>query len=255
MSHPTLRIGLVTLLILLVAACAAPPATPATATAGAKIAYPVTPDSTATVPSTRTRLSETTTHVPLPAASTALFESTATPTIKPVTPKPKKTRPTQAASPTTDPVEWGIFPGYNPPSETTTAIFQTFERGFMVWRSDYNCVYAIQDINIAMIPKGNEYDYCLTLAPLTDETLTRTPPPGFLRPTGPLGKVWNYYAIIADDLGYATGPEIQYTAATVTQNQDYLDSISIVFQMTLPDGKALVCGMVHVTSHRCNPAP
>ena len=121
------------------------------------------------------------------------------------------------------------------------AAMQNFENGFMLWRSDLNCVYAIRDwgdgdlraINfVERVPNHPSTPkisgYCFRVEPLANarEDISTTPPAGKFLPVGALGKVWNTYQGIRQTLGYATAPELGYTANN---------------PLTLPNGKILAC--------------
>ena len=170
------------------------------------------------------------------------------------------------AQPTDTPI-WASFPGSAATPYVTQAIYQPFEYGFMVWRSDENCVYTIQNSidggpRFAVIPKtipaGSNpmiysYGYCLAVAPLIDKPLEVTPPAGLIEPTGVLGKVWRYYDELRTSLGYATQPEEDY-AATIPTNAGaaVMDGLPFTMaQMTLPDGTILACGSRAATAGTC----
>jgi hypothetical protein len=160
-------------------------------------------------------------------------------------------------------LQYAEFPSIQAKS-TTSARYQMFERGFMLWRADLNCVYAVQyhdDLpphmgrGLTVGPNDRSYGYCLDVAPLltqplqgsqTPQTLpvpTATPSTDLLIPTGAIGLVWDSYTL-QPDLGYATQPEQAYLAdvpgngAGVTiPGEDYY-----VSQLTVPDGRSLACG-------------
>jgi hypothetical protein len=162
---------------------------------------------------------------------------------------------------------WATFPSSALTPYVTEAIYQPFEHGFMLWRADQNCVYAIRtDVSYsphaAIIPvaiptpsddTNYAYAYCLSLAPLTDRTVQAVPPAGLSLPTGVLGKIWNYYDEIRAELGYATAPEQHYTATIPTNaGAAFMDgSPFTIAQMTLPDGTIFACGSRAATVGTC----
>ncbi|MEO8394683.1 MAG: hypothetical protein ABI700_16940 [Chloroflexota bacterium] len=90
---------------------------------------------------------------------------------------------------------WAMFPESAVTPYVTEAIYQPFERGFMLWRADENCIYAIvtdaplyphRAIIPLVIPGDmiHSYGYCLTVAPLTDRAITSEPPPRLDRAYG-----------------------------------------------------------------------
>jgi hypothetical protein len=160
---------------------------------------------------------------------------------------------TAVPSTTPTPIEWAIFPMIN--DSATDANYQPFEHGFMLWRSDLNCVYPIVagDRTVPFIP--NEiyklsppntlsYVYCLTVAPLSDRSANVSPPSGLIEPTGVLGKVWRYYSDLRTTLGYATAAAQSYHAVIPkTSHEAVIDGLPFdIPQLSLPNGKMLVCG-------------
>lgn len=158
-------------------------------------------------------------------------------------------------------VVWAVFPFNNGADYAANAIYQPFEHGFMLWRSDYNCAYAVLDNHSAVIPLAmpddpktvRGYRYCLSLAPLTDRSISANPPAGSVEPTGTIGKVWHYYAEVRDKLGYATAAEQSYPATVPNSSQQSAESglVSYTPQITLPDGQVLACGSRSATSGTC----
>ncbi len=159
-----------------------------------------------------------------------------------------------------------IFPGPALTPYTTQAIFQTFERGYMVWRADYDCAYAIKTDGHAIIPaevftheKADQtnyaYGYCLTETLVTDAPIVPAPA-HLLVPTGVLGKLWRYYPDIRVGLGFATQPEQHYTATIPTndsKNIAVMEGLPFYFaQMSLPNGHILGCGSRAATGGTCN---
>ncbi len=167
---------------------------------------------------------------------------------------PPRTTPATTPSP-----DWSQFPEGPTAAYTTDAIFQLFERGFMIWRGDKNCVYSVETASEgAVLPFSDypysSYGYCLSVAPLEDLALQLTPPSGLSMPVGVLGKVWSYYSEIQTGLGFAIQVEQPYTATipvdtgikyTMDGSPFYRD------QITLPDGDTLACGTRAATAGTC----
>jgi len=172
----------------------------------------------------------------------------------------------QTFEPSATPI-WATFPNSAITPYVTEAIYQPFEHGFMLWRADYNCVYAIvTDMQYepprAIIPLAipsdtasmiHAYGYCLSVAPLTDRSLQTAPPAGLRVPTGVLGKIWRYYDEVRARLGYATAPEKHYTATIPTNNgAAVMDGLPFTWaQLTLPDGTIFACGSRAATAGMC----
>jgi hypothetical protein len=89
------------------------------------------------------------------------------------------------------------------PAKDISAVYQRFERGFMLWRSDNSQIYVLRD-------GGNlsRYQDTWTQADVLD---TGTPPVGLLAPIRGFGKVWATQIGVKDALGWATGAEQTYT--------------------------------------------
>ena len=167
------------------------------------------------------------------------------------------------AQPSATPV-WATFPQSAVTPYVAEAIYQPFQRGFMLWRSDYNCVYAIiADVpdspHFALIPKSipgemiHSYGYCLAVTPLTDRAIELQTTDSLLMPTGVLGLVWRYYDEIRAGLGNATAPEQRYTATVPTNDGAAImdGSPFTMAQLTLPDGIVLACGSRAATAGTC----
>jgi hypothetical protein len=151
---------------------------------------------------------------------------------------------------------WALFP----PAKNTEALYQSFEHGFMVWRSNANCVYALvpnedpPNTLWAVIPSGfSSYSYCLAVDPLPTERVITTPPSGLLLPTGVLGQVWSFYPDVQEALGYALQTQSSYlsTIPVMTALPVY-DGLAWSFrQIALPDGRILSCGARAATAGMC----
>ncbi len=166
-----------------------------------------------------------------------------------------RTTPSTTPSP-----DWGQFPEAPATAYTTDAIFQLFERGFMIWRQDKNCVYSVETATErAVLPftdyPNSSYGYCLSVAPLEELAVHITPPSGLRLPTGVLGKVWSYYAEIQTGLGFAIQVEQPYTATILVDTGIKYTMDGSPFyrdQIILPDGHTLACGTRAATAGTCN---
>ena len=157
---------------------------------------------------------------------------------------------------------WATFPESAVTPYVTEAIYQSFEQGFMLWRADYNCVYAISthsDPHRAIIPESipgemiHSYGYCLAVTPLPDRIIELQTPDGLRIPSGVLGLVWRYYDEVRTVLGNATAPEQHYTATVPTnEGAAVMDGSPFTMaQITLPDGTVLACGSRAATAGTC----
>lgn len=171
----------------------------------------------------------------------------------PTAPVPMRVTPTTRArkEPTSDAA---LFPEqfdlHGPPFP---AAMQNFENGFMLWRSDLNCVYAIRDfgsgdlraINFAIRELNHPstpriYGYCFRADRPGISDASATPPAGKFVPGGALGKVWNSDDGIRQSLGYATAPELSYMASYPPDSPPPANPYYVP-QITLPNGKMLAC--------------
>lgn len=102
--------------------------------------------------------------------------------------------------------------------------YQTYDNGFMVWRSDTGAIYAFYNNT------GLRYVSLPSYGNLPDNPVTDATPPNHIRPIRGFGKVWGNFADIRTALGWATSAE-----------QGYTSNVSIVpntnqTTFTLPDG-------------------
>lgn len=121
----------------------------------------------------------------------------------------------------------------NPSDRTisTTATFQWFERGFMVWRSDTGDIWVYEEIREAVKSRNR-----LTVHGVNQygglAAATNRPPTGLLQPIMGFGKVWANLNSYKDSLGWAVQSESAYTLQI-----RLLDGGIISF--TLPDGSRI----------------
>ncbi|MBZ0275462.1 MAG: hypothetical protein K8I60_04930, partial [Anaerolineae bacterium] len=108
----------------------------------------------------------------------------------------------------------------------TSAAFQQYEHGFMIWRQDSQAVIVFFDNGTAILYPLDQY------LPLADNPFNGTPPPGMYKPVNAFGKVWGNFPL-ARDLGWGTMPEQGYTLVTRTVSNG-----SGIY-MVLPDGRSL----------------
>jgi hypothetical protein len=113
--------------------------------------------------------------------------------------------------------------------QTVQAAFQSFERGFMVWRGDLKKIYVL-------LNDGTWSDYDDTF--VAGETLPDpgTPPTGLLAPQSGFGKVWSQHNG-ATSLGWATAAEQAYSAVWETHLLVDGGGFAEVPSFKLPDGR------------------
>ncbi len=117
-------------------------------------------------------------------------------------------------------VELDVLP--LPDAVTTTAIYQPFETGFMLWRDDVATAYAFYDAGTYVA-----FEDAL-LQTLPDNPISDVKA-GYLLPLGMFGRVWGDDAAVRAALGYAFAPEQAYTLAMTL-----VEGVPVAF--TLPDG-------------------
>lgn len=147
---------------------------------------------------------------------------------------------TQTVTSTTNfgcPFETTLYADHCPVSQATVeAAYQPFEHGFMVWRTtssgDPALIYAVYD-------DGNWQKFEDTWVAGETFDVGETPPEGFYQPEHGFGKLWAAEAFVRDELGWATEPEIGYTASVETHNWRFAYNEGISDHITLPDGRVL----------------
>jgi LysM repeat protein len=126
---------------------------------------------------------------------------------------------------------WGLYTGTIPPGTpgnstdvTTSAAFQLFENGFLLWRADTGRI----DIFGKDYSAGYNVDqYGL----LPNNPITDTPPAGRVSPINGFGKVWGNFAETRNLLGWGLGFEQGYVATFK------YDSATYVTCVNLPNGQ------------------
>lgn len=123
---------------------------------------------------------------------------------------------------------WGLYSGSipggtpgSPTTVTTSAAFQLFENGFLLWQADTG------RINIFLtnfyIAGYNVADY----GALPDNPITQTPPPNRVSPINGFGKVWGNFADARNQLGWGLGVEQGYTATFKTDPTTYVTCVNL----------------------------
>ena len=90
-------------------------------------------------------------------------------------------------------------------SYTVYVTAQRFEHGQMIWRSDSSAIWVLFDSGRAILYPPGAYQRW-------PDNPYLTPPPGYVRPIFGFGKIWGNDANVRAGLGWATRPEIGYTA-------------------------------------------
>ncbi len=108
--------------------------------------------------------------------------------------------------------------------------YQTYDEGFMVWRSDSGQIYAFNNnTQVTVVPVAS-YGH------LPDNPVQEATPPNRIRPVRGFGKVWGNFPAIRNALGWATSNEQGFTS-----NFAVVDRLRVTF--TLPDGaRVLITG-------------
>ncbi len=85
----------------------------------------------------------------------------------------------------------------------TDAAYQRFQNGFMVWRSDSQSIFVVQDNGIYEVHSDTWTGQAVETAP---------PPDGFIAPQRGFGWLWVNNPHLQESLGWATGQEISYSS-------------------------------------------
>jgi len=144
------------------------------------------------------------------------------------------------------------------------AVYQDFERGFMVGAEDGRCAYIFAysedypdggivipaDIRtINDISSG--YHYCIEFDGLPNMPTLEPAPLGLQNPVGSFGRAWAYYADVRAALGYASAPEQHYISALPPAEVILGGGPFSIPQLRLPDGRLLSCGFRAATAGMC----
>ncbi|MEQ8674050.1 MAG: hypothetical protein RLP44_24585 [Aggregatilineales bacterium] len=108
--------------------------------------------------------------------------------------------------------------------------YQTYDNGFMIWRSDTGAIYAFYNNS------GLRYVALPSYGNLPDNPVQDPTPPNHIRPIRGFGKVWGNFADVRIALGWATSSE-----------QGFSSNVSIIpatnqTTFTLPDGARVLIG-------------
>ena len=111
---------------------------------------------------------------------------------------------------------------------TSYAAYQSFQRGFMIWRADNESVYVFYGTDgstggtYSLFPI-NSYRY------LPDNPFTDAPPSGLIKPINGFGRVWGHNQAVRNTLGWATENERGFNTTIVMAGL-------VPQTMTLPNG-------------------
>ena len=116
------------------------------------------------------------------------------------------------------------------------AVYQQFENGYMIWRSDTNEIY------VHFENGGARYFTATDYANLPEPQLDQMPPLDRQAPSAGFGKVWANAPTIQDQLGWALEDEIGYNATVqgVALTRDPRPTVA--FYMSLPDDAVVGSG-------------
>lgn len=123
---------------------------------------------------------------------------------------------------------------------TTTAAYQPYERGFMIWLADAGDIWVFLNAAPQLGGAGRWLHFAESAYRGFADAVPQTPPPGKVQPVSGFGRVW--YNLtgytgqpISAELGWATAPESGYTATRQAWGRT---SHSHVY-LSLPDGRVL----------------
>ncbi|MEP0764243.1 MAG: hypothetical protein HRF48_16045 [Chloroflexota bacterium] len=112
------------------------------------------------------------------------------------------------------------------------ATFQSFERGFMIWRADTLDIYVFLDFGRLGVGGGRvsvfPHSAYSTLPPNPYQAV----PPGRVRPEFGFGQVWGNTPAVREALGWATRSEQGYLATARLEN-------NVPASITVPDGSTI----------------
>jgi hypothetical protein len=116
------------------------------------------------------------------------------------------------------------------------ASYQSFEDGFMIWRSDTSEIYAFYNDETAAYFLAQDY------ASLPEPSLTEQPPLDRQAPGSGFGKVWANAPGVRQKLGWALSGEQGYTAHLQAVAPTREPRPEFAFYLTLPDGSVIGTG-------------
>jgi hypothetical protein len=116
-------------------------------------------------------------------------------------------------------------------SITTLAVYQPFEHGLMIWREDTGEIWVLVESSW-QAGWFAEASY----ADLPDNPVADTPPSGLLSPTNGFGRIWGNHPSFRYQLGWATEPEVSYTAEFAPAPPT-AGGLPQLFRVNLPDGR------------------
>jgi hypothetical protein len=116
------------------------------------------------------------------------------------------------------------------------ASYQSFENGYMIWRSDTNEIYVFYNDGTAAYFVEKDY------AGLPEAQLQEMPPLDRQAPGSGFGKVWANAPGVREKLGWAVDSEVGYTAKIQGVALTRSPRPPFAFFITLPDGSVVGSG-------------
>lgn len=142
---------------------------------------------------------------------------------------PTDIQPLPTIVPTFTPVP--TEPGPNPTIQTSAA-FQSFQNGFMVWRADTREIWVFYGGNAGVITRFGPGMY----EGMPDNPVGEEAPAGYIKPISGFGRVWGNYPEVRNGLSWATTGEAPYT---LTLEQIGTSNDGPIYKMTLPSGASV----------------
>jgi hypothetical protein len=115
-------------------------------------------------------------------------------------------------------------------STTTDAVYQSYEKGFMVWRADNGTVMVFPDGGETIYYSQGDYQG------LPDNPVTDPVPDSFTLPINGFGRVWGNHADVRAAFGWALALEQSYQAVIY---QVFSDDSTGATCLNLPDGRSV----------------
>jgi hypothetical protein len=97
---------------------------------------------------------------------------------------------------------------------TISAVYQTFQNGYMIWRGDTHEIYVLYSDGVLETYQDTWVDGEVV-------TITDSPPASLLAPTRGFGKVWATHSGVRLKLGWATVAEASYSTLLETAYDDF----------------------------------